>query len=977
MEFKIGESYSGFKLGKEMQIDEIKSKGRVFYHEKSGARLVSIENEDDNKTFSITFKTLPENSKGIPHILEHSVLCGSRKFPVKEPFVEILKGSLNTYLNAATYPDKTMYPVASRNHKDFRNLMDVYLDAVFYPNIYKYPEILMQEGWHYDIEGEDEKLHYKGVVYNEMKGVYSSPISVLLRKVDEVLFKDNTYGFDSGGNPDEITKLTYEEFIDFHKKFYHPSNSIIYLYGDVDLEKELKFINDEYLSYFNKMDIKNDIEMQKAFDKMEEREIEYSISNNEDEIDKTFFSLSFCTGNILDNETNFGLEILESILLETASSPLKRAIIEANIGKDVFGAIDNSILQPTFSIILKDSNLPEKDKFKNLVFDVLKELSTKGIDRKLIEAVINAREFEMREADYDGFPKGLEYNEKILDRMLHGGEPFENLKFEQMLAKIKAGIKDNYFEKLIEKYLLNNNHSVFITVKPKRGLEEENIQNLENELLKFKNELSKDELKEIIEKNDSLITRQETLDEKEDLDKIPMLSIEDINPKADYSEWEKYDEKGTTILYTPLNTKGISYINFYFDTTVVPDNMIGYVSLLSILIGRMSTSKYDFKDLSNEVNTHIGGVDFSVEPYGSVNEIDKYIPEFTVRTKVLDNKVPKLIELLLEIINNSIYDDFSRLRELISELKSRLDMSMQARAHRIASVRVASYYSQAFKYVELSSGIDFYNFIHDLDKNFEDKKANIYKNLKETSELIFDKNNLLVGYAGDKDSFANVQEQIRNFLGNIRNNAPKKNKYEFKLEKLNEGFTMASKVQYVAKGYNFKKLKFKNSGVLSVIKTIANYNYLWNKVRVQGGAYGVFSSFSATGNMSFCSYRDPNLTQTIEAFDSFYEYIDSFNEDDREITKYILGTISGLDMPLSNASKCERTVVHYLSGADIKYVQNIRDEILRTDASDIRKYSDLIHKCMEENCICAVGSEQKILENKAVFKNVISLFGNN
>lgn len=974
MKYKIGEIYNGFKLIDETYIDEIKSNGKVFFHEKSGAKLISILNEDDNKTFSITFKTLPKNSKGIPHILEHSVLCGSRKFPVKEPFVEILKGSLNTYLNAATYPDKTMYPVASRNHKDFRNLMDVYLDAVFYPNIYTKPEIMMQEGWHYDILDENEDMEYKGVVYNEMKGVYSSPISVLLRKVDEVLFKDNVYSFDAGGKPEEIVKLTQEEFIEFHKKYYHPSNSIIYLYGDINLEEEMKFIDEEYLKNFNKADIENEIEPQKPFAKMAEEEITYSISQSEEEEDKTFFCLSFCLDTSLDSKTNLGLEILEDILLETSSSPLRRAIVEANIGKDVFGTIDDSMLQPTFSIILKDSNLDKKEEFKNLVFSVLKDLCEKGIDRKLIEAVINAAEFQMREADYDSFPKGLEYNEKILDSMLYGGEPFENLKFEKKLAEIKESIKNNYFERLIEKYILKNTHSAIVTAKPKKGLEDINNNLLDEKLKNFKKQLESKELKALIEQNKVLKMRQEEPDKKEDLDKIPMLSIKDINPKADIFEYKSMKEQGVNILYTPLNTNGISYVNMYFDTSVVPFDMIEYASLLSIIIGRVNTKNYNFMDLSNEVNMNVGGMDFSLETYGNIKEVDKYSPQFVLRSKVLNEKLPKLFELVEEIINSSLYSDESRLKEILQELKSRLEMSMKSRGHRVASVRLGSYYSEQYKYIDKISGLDFYKFVSNIEKNFESKKQEISSKLKQVSELIFNRNILMVGFAGDESSYKGFSENFKKFIDKIRNKPIEKNKYKFKLKKLNEGIITASKVQYVAKGFNFKKLGYENSGILSVIKTIADYNYLWNRIRVQGGAYGIFSSFSAGGNLKFCSYRDPNLIETLSAFDEFSKYIENFNEDEREITKYILGTIAPLDVPLSNASKCERTVVHYLTGADFKYIQGKRNEILNTNAESIRKYAKLISECMKENYICVVGGEQKIKENKEIFMNILDAF---
>jgi Zn-dependent M16 (insulinase) family peptidase len=458
MHFNIGDMYHGFRLLDERDVKETNSIVRLFLHEKSGARLFYMENEDDNKVFSITFRTPPKNSTGLTHILEHSVLCGSRKFPTKEPFVELVKGSLNTFLNAFTFGDKTMYPVASRNDKDFENLMDVYLDSVFYPNIYKHPEIMRQEGWHFELENTEDELKYKGVVYNEMKGALSSPESVLSRKLEETLYPDTPYSYESGGDPEVIPELTQEEFIAFHKKYYHPSNSYLFLYGKMDAVSRLKFIDEEYLRDFEAISVDSAIPAQKAFGSMQSYEEEYPISAQEDEKDKTYLSLNYAVGLSTDPELYLAMEILEHILLSTPASPLKKALLEANLGKDVFGKYDNSILQPAFSIIVKNSNAERKEEFIKVVLDTLKKLVREGLDSQLAEAAVNLKEFQQREADFEGYPKGLIYNIKIMDSWLYDKDPVMHLTYEQVFKKIRGSLKERYFENLIEKYILNNSH---------------------------------------------------------------------------------------------------------------------------------------------------------------------------------------------------------------------------------------------------------------------------------------------------------------------------------------------------------------------------------------------------------------------------------------------------------------------------------------------------------------------------------------
>lgn len=974
MSLELNKVYHGFKLLEQKNIDEINSTASLFEHEKSGARLFYLQNEDDNKVFSISFRTPPEDSTGLPHILEHSVLCGSRKFPSKEPFVELIKGSLNTFLNAMTFSDKTMYPVASRNNKDFRNLMDVYLDAVLYPNIYKTPEILMQEGWHYELDSKDSELTYKGVVYNEMKGAFSSPESILMRKVQESLFPDTPYGCESGGDPEFIPDLTQEQFLAFHKKYYHPSNSYIFLYGDMDIVEQLSFINSEYLKDFDRIQVDSEIPYQQPFNEERKVMLDYPISPNEKEEDKTFLSLNFAVGKSTDEELYFAFDILEHLLLETPAAPLKKALIDANLGKDVFGSYDNSVLQPTFSVVVKNSNEDKIEEFKKVVFDTLKGLVSKGIDKKLVESSINIKEFQLREAEFDGYPRGLVYGIKCMDSWLYGENPILHLQYEDALAKVKTALTTNYFELLIEKYLLNNTHSSLVVVKPNKSLAEEKANELTKKLADYKTSLSEADLDKIVENTIKLRERQETADPQEALEKIPLLSLEDIELKSEKLPTEERTVKGIKTLVHPIFTSGIGYVNIYFDSTVVPQDKLPYISLLSSVLGKIGTEKYGYEELSNIININTGGIRYSGDAFAECGSSEVFHPKFSVRAKALVEKLPELMEITGEILGHTVYEDKKRIKEIIQEMKSRMEMRMLQRGHTVAAKRACSYFSPIAKYEETLMGLSFYKFIADLDNNFEARFTEIAENLKQLSKLIFNKNNLLLSFTGEDKDFTSFEQSFNSLYNNLGDEKPEQFNYSFESAALNEGLMTSSKVQYVAKAFNFRDLGYSYTGTLQVLKTIVGFDYLWNKVRVQGGAYGAFSSFQWGGNTVFTSYRDPNLAETLEAYTKSSEFVQSFDADNREMTKYIIGTVSELDSPLTPSLKGIVADEYYIRNITHEAVQKERDEILSTDKEAIRKLASVITEGMKQNYFCVLGSEEKIKANKDLFGSVINIF---
>jgi Zn-dependent M16 (insulinase) family peptidase len=971
---KTGETYHGFRLTDIRKIEEIHAKGLTFLHEKSGARLIYLQNDDDNKVFSITFRTPPRDSTGIPHILEHSVLCGSRKFPSKEPFIELAKGSLNTFLNAMTFPDKTMYPVASRNARDFLNLMDVYLDAVFHPKIYQYPEIFMQEGWHHELESRDSALDYRGVVYNEMKGVFSSPESVLFRKIPESLFPETAYGFESGGDPDAIPELSYDQFIAFHKRYYHPSNSYIVFYGDGDVQDHLRLLHEGYLRDFERIAVDSEITLQTAFQDPRELDASYALLPTENEMDKTFLSLNFATDRATNPEVTLALTILEYLLLETPAAPLKKALQDAGIGKDVFGSFEKDILQPIFSIVVKNSNPDKREQFKKVVFDTLADLVKGGIDKKQIEAAINIHEFRLREADFKGLPKGIVYCITVMGSWLYGADPFMHLQYEPTLRSVKRALRKPHFEQLIQKYLLHNKHQSLVMVVPEKGLMERKAAQLQKGLENYKNKLSDDERDGLVAQSADLKRRQTTPDSPADLKKIPLLTLEDIDPQSEHLPLEEREFDGVRVLSHPVFTSGIAYVNLFFDTRVLPLDDVPYVSLLSAILGKVSTEHYSYAELSNQILINTGGISFAPETFGQKDDDSIYYPKLMVKSKALVQKLPELGDLVGEILNASRFDDAKRLREIVQESRSRFEMGIYDRGHFIAAGRLLSYFSPRARYAEMLGGIAYFKFLTHIEKNFDSLADEVSEKLKQVAQTVFNRNNLSVSVTTEEKHYDAFGDSFPRILDVLQDAQVESQHYSLDYGAKNEGLLTPGKVQYVAKGCNFRKLGFQYTGGLQVLRTVASLDYLWNRIRVQGGAYGSFARFERDGNMYFCSYRDPHLAETIGVYNGAADYFRSFDADVREIRKYIIGTVSRIDHPLTPSMKGELAAERYFCGVSHEDVQKNRDEILSTTVGNIRECADLIAESMHENYLCVLGNESIIRESSDLFDGLVQVF---
>ncbi len=965
----INDKIFGFELKKISEVEEVSAKSYEFEHIKTGAKLFYLAANDDNKVFYIAFRTPPKDDTGVAHIVEHSTLCGSKKYPLKEPFVELVKGSLNTFLNAMTYPDKTVYPVASRNEKDFRNLEDVYLDAVFYPKMIDTPEILMQEGHHFEIENPDAPLTYSGVVYNEMKGALSSPDDILTRKSMHELFPQNCYQYESGGDPEFIPNLTQEDFINFHKKFYHPSNAYIYLYGDLNLEEQLKYLDEEYLSKFEKISVDSKIELQPQFDAMKKISDVYPIGEEENSDEKTFLSLNFLTGNILDSETMLGLEILNHALFITPAAPIKKILIDSRLGKDVDSGLEEDLIQPAFNINLNGSEKDRAEKFFELVMDSMKNLVENGIDKTLLQASINLHEFRLREADFGFAPKGLIYGLRILRTWIYDGDPNTYLRYEKDLQTIKDGLNKNYFENLLQKYFIDNPHKVLITLSPDKnvGKEREKIQ--AEKLAEIKSKMSAEEIQNVIDTAKKLKLRQQSPETPEALETIPLLKLSDIKKEPENLPLKFRDLDGTRILDSNIDTHGIIYSIFFFDASKVPQKKHFQALLLNSLLGRIDTKKHSYEDLANLVNLNIGGFGSVIHADSKNNEPKSFMPRLRVYAKCLESKISDMSEILTEIFTETIFTNKKRIREIIEEDQIGIELNLQSSAPSIISSRIASYQSTAGAYNDAAT-LPYNEFLKDLLKNFDEKFDELVDDLNDVYSRLFNRNGLAISVTCDDDLYKKFIPDLRKILKSLPIDEYPTANYDYPLTAQNEGLYSQSRVQYVGKGANFMSLGYEYLGQLNVLETILRYEYFWTKIRVQGGAYGAFVHFTRSGSMFFGSYRDPNLKETLEVFDKTADFLKNFDVSDREMDKYIIGTVSKIDKPLTPSLKGQLAADFCFKNITLADRQKSRDEILKTRQKDIRDLEKLIADCMKENNICVFGNEEVIKNNEEIFGSI-------
>lgn len=963
-----------YEILDEHRVEDVQSDGFILRHKKSGARIAILSNNDDNKVFYIGFRTPPEDETGVPHIIEHTTLCGSKKFPVKDPFIELAKGSLNTFLNAMTYPDKTVYPVASCNDQDFKNLMDVYLDAVFNPNITKYEEIFKQEGWHYELTGKDDELKINGVVYNEMKGAYSSPDEVLSSQIYRSLFPDNTYSKDSGGNPEYIPKLTYEAYLDFYHKYYHPSNSYIYLYGDMDVVERLVWLDKEYLSLYDYKKVNSEINKQPAFDKIKNVEAQYSITMDDSQENKTYLSYNRVVGDSLDEMLYQAFDVLDYALVSSPGAPVKQALIDAGIGDDVYGSYDAGILQPVFSFVAKNANASQADEFESIIENTLKEVVKTGINKEALLAGINSSEFKFREADFGQFPKGLLFGLNCLDSWLFDDmKPFIHLECLGTFAKLRKAVDTDYFEKLIQEYLLDNTHGSSVTVKPKRGLGNEREEALAKELSDYKASLSDEEIKKLIEDTEHLKKYQEEPSSDEDLRKLPMLTRADMKKNAmpfSNIEDELLDVK---VVRHDIESNGIDYISFLFDAGDFAQNELGYLGFFTNALGLVSTEKYSYTDLANATNIYTGGISTGTASHPDIKDRNNFVFKFEVKLKVLEKNLDKALELMEQMLLTSDFTDTKRLGELVAQIKARLQANLSSSGHLVAAMRSMSSFSRYALYQDELKGIAFYRSICRIEKELSESPVSVSDKLAAIAKKLFARNRMLISFTGNNEAYANAKPSLEKVIAGFNKMSTVGNQAEVHFNTAKEAFIDASQIQYVAKTGDFICEGYEYTGALRLLRIILSYDYLWINVRVKGGAYGCMNTFLRSGESYFVSYRDPNLSDTLDVYDRIPEYIKSFSPDERDMTKYIIGTFSALDTPMNPEAKGSRSLSAYLEGITYEQIQKERNEILNAQPEDIRRLADLVEAVLKKDSICVIGNENMIKESAGLFENVEKL----
>lgn len=964
---------SAYELLSNQKLENQNGTGYYLRHKKTGARVALIENQDDNKVFTIGFRTPPKDSTGAAHIVEHTVLCGSKHFPVKDPFIELAKGSLNTFLNAMTYPDKTVYPLASCNAKDFQNLMHVYLDAVFYPNIYKEEKIFRQEGWHYELEDIDAPLKYNGVVYNEMKGAYSSPDRILLQDISKSLFPDTPYGMESGGDPVDIPSLTYEQYLDFHRRYYHPSNSYIYLYGDMDMEEKLNWINQEYLSDFDYLEVDSGVPIQQPFLKPVEKDGFYSVTEGEQTEGKAYFSSNYVCGMAPNRELYQSIYILEHVLVKSVGAPLKQALLDAGIGSEIFSVYEESVKQPWFSIVAKDVRMEQKDEFKRIIKDTLTELVKNGLNKKSLLAAIQVMEFQYREADFGSYPKGLMYGLKMFDSWLYDeSKPFLYIDEDGIFDNLRKKAETDYFEKLIQKYFLDNKHTSFVSIQPKVGLtgfmEKEERDFLDD----YKKSLGKEELLRVAEETKALKRYQEEPTAPELLATIPLLARDDIGKEAKPYYNQERKITGCPVLFHDVFTNGINYLRLSFDVLDLKE-YAPYISLLAEMIGFVDTDIHDKLELSNEILLHAGGMGLSISNYKK-RKSGGFTFTLDVTAKMLYAETGYVLGLIREILTSSHVWDEKRLREVISEARADMQVSLQSAGHTTAAWRAMSYVSERAYYMEQCQGIAFYDFLCDMEENFEKRKENLVLVLRQLVKKIFVKQRLcIVSLTSDEKGYTALSGSFDELLTGLSEKEDTElPNPDWKLEKYsdNEGFKTAGKVQYVARAGNFMDKGISYDGSFKVIRTILRHEYLWNELRVKGGAYGAMCMFADEGIGYLVSYRDPHLAGTDAVYRSVPHYLENFEADEKDMTKYIIGTISGMDTPRTPREKGESSYVAYVSEVTFEDKQREREQVLAADQETVRKGAEMVRALLSDGCICALGGEEKVEQAKDMFQTV-------
>lgn len=958
----------GFTAVKSEPISEVEGTVHLMHHAASGARLMFIENDDANKAFSITFKTPAADDTGVFHILEHSVLCGSEKFPAKEPFVNLLKTSMQTFLNAMTFPDKTMYPVASTNEQDLVNLMDVYLDAVFHPDIYRRPVIFQQEGWHRELEGEgeDARLVVNGVVYNEMKGALSEPDSVLYDGLSAALFPDTTYRFESGGTPAAIPTLTYEGFLENHRRHYRPDNAYIILYGNLDADRFLGFLDERYLAPLaakerGPLDI-NPLGLQAPVAP------EPVVVPMATAPENACAAVGFVIGRAAERERIVAADILMDAIMGANESPLKRALLDAGIADDAIGYVADSVAQPFAVVSLRGARPGAADALRAIVAAEARRLAEGGLDRELVRAALSHAEFVMRERNF-GYPDGVVLAMSAMAGWLYSDDdPAAYLRFEDVFASLREKVEEGYFEALLRELFLDNDHRACAEVVPTESDEaaEEAEAAGEREAAAA---LTEDEAASIREAVRALREAQEAPDAPEALAKLPQLSRADIGEAPAEAMWEVGECGPWRLIRHYLPCRGIAYAYRYFAMDGLAFDELPYATVLACVLGKLDTSRHTAAELDTLVQAHLGNLGFAVEVHEDAEDRERIRPMFVMGSSALDEEVPWAARLAEEVLRETDFADTERIRDILGQRRIAMEQAFASAGHSAAMARVASYYLPAGVVREALSGVGFYRFLKELLASFDERACELSAKLAELSRRLFTDGGCTLSFGGDEAALAAFREASSPFGGAaaapvLTVPAP---------EDGHEAFVVASDVTYTACGWDRRLLGEPYGGAWLLASRILSYDFLWTEVRVKGGAYGAGFQTTRSGSSRFYSYRDPRIDETVERFRTSGDWLAGvFNPTESEMDGYVVSTVASLDAPAKARELLRRQDGLYFSGATLEDRARVREEVRAAGIDDVRALASSVDAIAGAGPVCCFGNGEVIRASGEGF-NVVDL----
>lgn len=966
---ELNQRYNGFIVTHLEKIPEVKGTVYQLKHENTGATIVYVENPNEEKVFSIGFRTPSKDNSGIFHILEHAVLNGSRKYPLKDPFVELLKGSLQTFLNAMTFSEKTIYPVASMNEVDFSNLMDVYLDAVFFPNVVNNKQIFQQEGWNLKYNVKEDQYGFEGIVFNEMKGAQSSSQRRFIQGLEAALYPNTPYATNSGGTPISILDLTWEQLVEAHQTYYHPSNSFIYLYGEMNIEKQLDHLA-KYLNEFSYQDISDKLIDLKGEPSLTETIIEFPIAENESKEKQAY--LGYGTKFSIENkhELLLAFEILDEILLRGNDAPLKNRLLQEGIGKNVFGWFDTSSTMPSFNIGVSQTDEEQKDLFISEVFSILEQLVNEGIDEATVQAAIASVEFQLREGDFGSSPEGLYYGINATEAWVADRPVFPTFKYDESFRIIKSNIDKNYFENLIEKYLLNNKNKTIAVGIPSTEIEKKEYKEEQNKLTELKAALSEDDKAELILENEKLVAFQTMIDSEENKRTLPNLDLADIDKEPIELPVEKEIEDDIEFLYHELDTNKLAYYNLYFDVSSASDKELPYYRLFTTLLKELGTSKYTSEQLSQEIAIKVGKISISNQVY--TPDVNTAVHKVKVGVRTRESSVAESLRLVNHIMTETIFDDKSKVRETLGRLSSSIKQFLENSGHVAGMMRVNSHSTVSGHITEQLEGISFYRFLTHLEENFDEQYESLVEKMQNIAYQVFTRRELTVSFTGEKELFKRFKKEI--LIVEYPITEQKKATNIFNPEVVEEAFTNSNSVVYVSKGSNLKLIGEEVSGYLLVTNSILNLEYLWEKLRVVGGAYGGGMSLAISGNIVFYSYRDPNISSTLNTYNNVSEFIQNLELSDLALERFIIGTIAKMDRPMNARMKGNASDANHFQNISEAKRKQRRNEILTTTLKDIQATSDLFTRLQSLESTCVIGNGRIILEDPTRFDHTEGLF---